>query len=109
EIGADEAGFVSGPSAGGNPARVAARNRVNRVADAIWTAQRADQGIWRDGGDGSDGASRAAVCGQHPDERSGVPLRGDNGRAGARRYRRKRSAAGGGETTTAPGGNALPG
>src|ERR1700687_2859511 len=74
EIGAAEAGFVSGSSAGRNPARVAAGDGGNGVADAVWTAQRADQGIWRASGDGGDGADRAAVFSEHPDERSGVPL-----------------------------------
>ena len=38
-----------------------------------------------------------AVCGEYPDERSGVPLRDDDRRTGTRRHGRKRSAAGDGE------------
>src|SRR5258708_29623244 len=97
EIGAAEAGFLSGSSAGGNPARVAAGDGSDGVADAVWTAQRADQGIRRAGGDGGDGADWPVVFSEHPDERSGVPLRSDNGRSGAGRYGRKRSGAGRGK------------
>src|SRR5260221_13343517 len=101
EIGAAEAGFLSGSSAGGNPARIAAGDGSDGVADGVWTAQRVDQGIRRAGGDGGDGADRTAVFSEHPDERSGVPLRSDNGRAGAGRHGRKRSGAGGGKIVAA--------
>src|SRR5208282_672477 len=45
EIGAAEAGLVSGSSAGGNPARVAAGDGGDGVAHAVWAAERADQGV----------------------------------------------------------------
>ena len=88
---------------------LAARDGGDGAADAVWTAQRAVQGIWRAGGDGGDGADRAAVFGEHPDERFGVPVRGDDGRACARRHRREGSAAGSGEIAATAGGCALPG
>ncbi len=109
EIGAAEAGFVSGSSAGGNPAWVAAGDGCDGVAHAVWTAQRADQRTWRAGGNGGDGADRAAVFSEHPDERSGVPLRSDDSRAGARRHGRKRSAAGSREIAAAAERSAFPG
>src|SRR5258708_37116476 len=73
EIGAAEAGFLSGSSAGRNPAGVAAGDRSDGVADAVWTAQRADQGIRRAGGDGGGWGERAAGFCEKPGGEARVP------------------------------------
>src|SRR5258707_15051416 len=90
EIGAAEAGFLSGSSAGGNPARIAAGDGSYGVADAVWTAQRVEQGIRRAGGDGGDGGNRTTGFREHPDEQSGVSPTKEQRRAWAWRYRGKK-------------------
>src|SRR5258706_13655005 len=68
EIGAAEAGLLSGSSAGGKPARIGAGGGSGGVAGAGWAAQRVDQGIRRGGGGGGGWGRRGGGFLAHTDE-----------------------------------------
>ena len=58
----------------GDSAGIATGDGAHGVADAVWTGERAGQGIWRTDGCYCDGADRADYLGEYSDERSGVSL-----------------------------------